>query len=240
MSGHAVGMIEMGGGGGRTMVTADLTGSMPSYFSGINTTLTQVANTIGGEWGLVSHKDYSIRAILSNGQTVRYGNDPDFAFQVNTGWTNPTAFTTALKSLSVGGGGDGAECYSRVLWELTQPDTISRLGGSVTGWTLMVLDQLPHWRGGATTNLPFTDSIDPGRRADGGGDVLYPYIGGFNIDFLNNGIYPLRAGGSKICVWTVNAGSFIQTFWSQHADRVISASPGSSTAASQLISILSS
>ena len=128
MSGHAVGMIEMGGGGGRTMVTADLTGSMPSYFSGINTTLTQVANTIGGEWGLVSHKDYSIRAILSNGQTVRYGNDPDFAFQVNTGWTNPTAFTTALKSLSVGGGGDGAECYSRVLWELTQPDTISRLG----------------------------------------------------------------------------------------------------------------
>jgi len=240
MAGHAVGMIEMGsGGGGRVMVTADLTSSMPAYYGGIATTLIAVATSLGGEWGLVSHMDYGISAVLSNGQTAYYGILPeDYAFRINTGWTTPAAFVTAVKALPTNGyGNDSAENYSRVLWELSQADTIRRLGGAVNGWTLMVLDSLPHWRGGPTGNQPWTDSIDPGRRADGS-SATYPYIGGFNIDFVRDGINPLRAQGSKICVWDVYG--YNPGFWTRYADAYTSVTPGSAGATIRLKQILSS
>lgn len=233
-----VGAIEMGlSGGNGTLVSVDRSASMDEGSFILASYLSDIIDGAGGRWACVSHSDYPIEGYLyGNGSYAIYGQSGDFAFELNSGWTTGESIKSVIGGLDIRYGRDNPECYTRVLWESAQSDTLASIGG-VGSWLLMLLDDYPHWRGHDVSADPYvyTDGPDPGRSADGGGSFTY---GGPNLDFLTDGIYAAQAVGWRVCV--AHANSARSGFWELYADEVVYTDGSEAAYISQIIAILSS
>lgn len=154
----------------------DLTGSMASTVSEMKASATDILDGVlakfpGARFGLASFRDYPISP---------YGGTGDWAWRVEqTITTDSGAITTAIGGMTVGGGGDGPESYSRVLFEAAHPD--NSLGWRDGSRKVLIVfgDNYPHdddlSAGGVpapggtpwVTGLPPT-FLDPGRDGDTG------------------------------------------------------------------------
>ncbi len=154
----------------------DLTGSMASTVSEMKASATDILGGVltkfpGAQFGLASFRDYPISP---------YGGTGDWAWRVEqTITTDAVAIITAIGGMTVGGGGDGPESYSRVLFEAAHPD--NSLGWRMGSRKVLIVfgDNYPHdddlSAGGvpAPGGTPWVTGrpptfLDPGRDGDTG------------------------------------------------------------------------
>lgn len=157
----------------------DTTSSMNDTVEQMKVEATTILDTIGSRFddtrfGLASFRDYPF---------APYGDRTDWAWRVERALTsNQNSVKTAIGRLWTGGGADGPEAYSRVLYEATAPD-------NPLGWrpdarkALIILgDNFPHdddineglpagmptFPGGSSATGYAPTFRDPGRSGDAG------------------------------------------------------------------------
>jgi len=149
----------------------DLTGSMGGTVSILDETTRRVS---GAQFGLVSFRDYPFSP---------YGGAGDWAYRVEQAVTSARgSVEAAIAGMTTGGGGDGAESYTRVTFEAAHPDNSMGWRSEARKVLIMFGDNYPHdddlSEGGVpappgspwVTGVPPT-YLDPGRSGDTGSDI---------------------------------------------------------------------
>lgn len=166
----SAGSIEMGGRGSGVVFSVDTSGSfdVPAIVSVLNAYLAQSnLNNVA----LVSHSDYAVRVLdRTTGLPVILGlaATGDYGFRIDSGFTSPAGVAAATAVLSERYGGDYAESYTRIIYEMSRSDTQALLGG-VPSSLVMFVDNYPH------EFSSDNDVLDPGRAGDVGGNATVGY-----------------------------------------------------------------
>lgn len=162
----------------------DTTSSMNDTVEQMKVEATRILDTIGGRFadarfGLASFRDYAFPP---------YGGSSDWPWRVERRLTSDQdAVRTAILRLWTGGGADGPESYSRVLFEATAPDNPLGWRADTRKALIILGDNFPHDNDineGLPPDMPtFPDGTattgyapsfrDPGRSGDAGhnGDI---------------------------------------------------------------------
>lgn len=196
---------------GDVLFCFDLTGSMGGILNTVKTNSINIMNAVSGtisdsHFGLITHKDYA-GSYNSCGYSSGYGGGSDFPYALNQSITSSTAAVqAAINPLSVGGGGDGPESYSRALFEAYSDAGIGWRTGSAR-IVVAFLDNIPH-----DCTVPGFGSTgwDPGRNGvlDGGGgggddidmDAVIAQFAAKNIKLI---VVDGSNSGSILNVWNV-------------------------------------
>lgn len=147
----------------------DLTGSMGSIINTAKTNAVNIMNQLNAlgidiDYGVISYMDYP-HSYNSYGYSNTYGGGSDYAYRLNSPITaDDSAVAAAINRLSLGGGSDGPENYTRQFYESYADPNIAWRDGARK---IMVnfADYIPHDN---NLNEGITDGIwstggDPGR-----------------------------------------------------------------------------
>jgi hypothetical protein len=152
----------------------DLTGSMSGELANVRTNSINIMNQIStlipdSRFGVLSHMDYngSFTSTSPCAYSAGYGGGIDYPYQRNRALTTDiNAVSTSLNTLTIGGGGDSPEDYTRVLYE-TYADALIGWQPGAKRIILFWQDDIPH---DCNYNLdcglaPRISGPDPGRDA---------------------------------------------------------------------------
>ena len=123
------------------VLALDNTGSMSATITEMKYRAIELMESISEthddvQFAVVSSRDYPF---------TPYGGTGDWAFRVNQKMTSDSAaISEAIRSMAVGGGGDGPESYSRVLYEAAHPDNLMGWRDGSRKELVIFGDQYPH------------------------------------------------------------------------------------------------
>lgn len=177
---------------GDVLFVFDLTGSMADELNSAKAGATDIMNSFPAtdiRFGVVSHMDYN-GYFVSTGYAATYGGGGDYPYKLDQPLTsNKAAVQTAINSLTLGGGADNPESYSRVLYESYADPAIQWREGAKR-IVVEFGDDRPH-------DISLGTGADPGRdNTVGTGDdlVLNTVLNGMNANnvellFVSSGIW---------------------------------------------------
>lgn len=196
------------------LLAIDLTGSMGGEVLQMKQNLVAFAQRVRQlapdsdiRFGLVTYKDYP-GSYSSCGYNGSYGGSGDYPFRVDApiGTPDPEVIAAVNAIPGAGGGSDGPESYTRLVWELSQPGSGIGFRPGARRVIVNACDDIPHdcnvGQGLAGCLGNSSTGIDPGRDARSGtaDDIDFHDDALLELAGRDTRIFTLYSGGS-FCSW---------------------------------------
>lgn len=196
--------------GSMTREMANLRRGVVAYINGVR----QALPLSDIRFGLVSFRDYP-NIYSTCGYEARYAApfDPPVKVEAPIGATNAEVLEAVLR-LEARGGGDKHEAYTRVLWEVTQPDSGFGFRPNSARFVVLIGDAGPHdcdvglYLAGTGCVPHFSTGLDPGRDGIAGTPDDLDFHADALLGLMNNKVRLLGVytGSNYFCSWQTWTG----------------------------------